>query len=87
MAKGCTRGRNAPVATSGRHTQVVQGNRLAIERSFESSRLEEELLAAAYQIIVPIPGIVRSRHASEGVQNMTLTGREDHKTPCPGVQE
>ena len=70
MVKGLARGRNAPVATSEGHAAVLEGLKPRIERSFESSRLEGQLLAGAYEALVPIPGIPGAREPLERLENL-----------------
>ena len=57
-----------------------------IERSFESSRLEDEFLAIAYEMAVPFPRMGRSRAPLEGRESLAavlpaLCGR-----PAPRAQ-
>jgi hypothetical protein len=86
MAKGFARGRNAPVARSGVHAEVMEGIKPKIERSFESSRLEGELLAVAYETLVPIPRTLRSREPLERLQNMAAAIPAGRETPVLRVQ-
>ena len=70
MAKGFARGRNAPVAQWEIRAEVREEIELKVERSFESSRLEGELLAIAYETVIPIPRMLSSRDALKRRQNM-----------------
>jgi hypothetical protein len=70
MARGFARGRNTPVTTSGMDAGVMEAIRPKIERSFESSRLEDEFLAIAYEMAVPFPCWGRSRVPLEGLESL-----------------
>lgn len=86
MAKGFARGRNAPVAQSDLQAEVRGEIRPKIERSFESSRMEGELLAVAYETVVPIPAALRSRNALERLQNRAAAIPAGHETFVLGAQ-
>jgi len=74
------------VARSGIHAEVMEGVKPKIERSFESSRLEGELLAVAYETVVPIPGTVSSRGPLERLQTMAAAIPAGHETPVLRAQ-
>lgn len=87
MAQGFARGRNAPVAQSEIQAEVMEKIKPKIERSFESSRLEDELLALAYGTVVPTSRTLGLHDISKRLDTMATAipaGRDTHDLRASG---
>jgi hypothetical protein len=71
------------VTTSGNDAVAMEETRPRIERSFESSRLEDEFLAVAYEMAVPFASVAHSRVPLDGLERLTpvLAGPQERSAP------
>jgi hypothetical protein len=75
MAKGFGDGRMTPVADGideGICSEPTERIETRVERGFESSRLEEELLALAYERVVPVCARTRGVRAPDSWEDAAV---------------